>query len=91
MHIDSSLKAGYNIGKAASSSGPYFELSAIPLTVSNVSCWPNSARQARQFYERKKARTNPVVARKVLAHKMARACFHMLKKRKPFDVTRCFA
>jgi len=26
-----------------------------------------------------------------LAHKLARACFHMLKERKPFDVTRCFA
>jgi transposase len=47
--------------------------------------------QARRFYERKKARTNPVVARKALAHKLARACFHILKEQKPFDVTRCFA
>ncbi len=47
--------------------------------------------EARQFYERKKARTNPIIARKALAHKLARACFHMLKERKPFDVTRCFA
>ena len=47
--------------------------------------------EAKQFYERKKARTNTVVARKALAHKLARACFHMLKERKPFDVTRCFA
>ncbi|MEZ2355041.1 transposase [Caballeronia sp. RCC_10] len=46
---------------------------------------------ARRFYERKKAKTNPVVARKALAHKLARACFHMLKERKPFDMTRCFA
>ncbi|WP_233860175.1 IS110 family transposase [Paraburkholderia sp. HD33-4] len=45
---------------------------------------------ARRFYERKKARTNPVVARKALAHKLARACFHILKEHKPFDVTRCF-
>ncbi|CAE6857304.1 IS110 family transposase [Paraburkholderia aspalathi] len=47
--------------------------------------------QARRFYERKKARTNPVVARKALAHKLARACFHILKEQKPFDVRRCFA
>ncbi|GAB6849203.1 transposase [Paraburkholderia kururiensis] len=47
--------------------------------------------EARQFYERKKARTNSVIARKALAHKLARACFHMLKERKPCDVTRCFA
>ncbi|MNO05125.1 hypothetical protein D3C81_2263850 [compost metagenome] len=47
--------------------------------------------EAKRFYERKKARTNPIVARKALAHKLARACFHILKERKPFDVTRCFA
>ncbi|MDH6148220.1 MULTISPECIES: IS110 family transposase [Paraburkholderia] len=46
--------------------------------------------EARRFYERKKARTNPIVARKALAHKLARACFHILKENKPFDVTRCF-
>ncbi|MEX3816233.1 transposase, partial [Paraburkholderia sp. BR13439] len=46
--------------------------------------------EARRFYERKKARTNPIVARKALAHKLARACFHILKEHKPFDVTRCF-
>lgn len=47
--------------------------------------------EARRFYERKKARTNTTVARKALAHKLARACFHILKERQPFDVTRCFA
>lgn len=47
--------------------------------------------EARRFYERKKARTNTVVAVKALAHKLARACFHILKERKPFDATRCFA
>ena len=46
--------------------------------------------EAKRFYERKKARTNPIVARKALAHKLARACFHILKEHKPFDVTRCF-
>ena len=47
--------------------------------------------EAKRFYERKKARTNNVVAIKALAHKLARACFHILKERKAFDVTRCFA
>ena len=47
--------------------------------------------EAKRFYERKKARANSVVAIKALAHKLARACFHILKERKPFDVTRCFA
>lgn len=47
--------------------------------------------QAKRFYERKKAKTNTAVALKALAHKLARACYHMLKENKPFDVTRCFA
>lgn len=47
--------------------------------------------EAKRFYERKKAHTNNIVATKALAHKLARACYHMLKERKPFDVKRCFA
>lgn len=47
--------------------------------------------EAKRFYERKKAKTNNAVAIKALAHKLARACFHILNERKPFDVTRCFA
>ncbi len=47
--------------------------------------------EARRFYERKKARTNGIVATKALAHKLARACYHMLTEQKPFDVKRCFA
>jgi transposase len=47
--------------------------------------------EAKRFYERKKAKTNKIVATKALAHKLARACYHILKEGKPFDVTRCFA
>ena len=47
--------------------------------------------EAKQFYDTKKAKTNNVVAIKALAHKLARACYHMLKEGRPFDVTRCFA
>lgn len=46
--------------------------------------------QARRFYERKRARTNSVVATKALAHKLARACYHMLKSAELFDLKRCF-
>lgn len=45
---------------------------------------------AQRFYERKKARTNNVVATKALARKLVRACYHILKEGKPFDVARCF-
>jgi transposase len=47
--------------------------------------------QAKRFYERKKAKTNTMVATKALAHKLARACFHVLQERRPFEVERCFA
>lgn len=46
--------------------------------------------EAKRFWERKKARTNGVVATKALAHKLARACYHMLKTGEPFDMKRCF-
>jgi len=44
-----------------------------------------------RFYQRKKARTNGIVARKAVAHKLARACYHMIKDQVPFDETRAFA
>ena len=45
--------------------------------------------EANAFYEKKKARTNAVLATK--AHKLARASYHILKDKRAFDVKRCFA
>lgn len=47
--------------------------------------------EARRFFERKKAKTNTIVATKALAHKLARTSYHILKEKQPFEVTRCFA
>ena len=46
---------------------------------------------AKSFFDKKKAKTNSIVATKALAHKLARASYHMLKEGRPFDVKRCFA
>jgi transposase len=46
---------------------------------------------AKRFYDRKRARSNTALATKALAHKLARACYHMLKERTEFDEKRCFA
>ncbi|MDB5959945.1 MAG: family transposase [Massilia sp.] len=46
---------------------------------------------AKRFYDRKKARTNGAVATKAVAHKIARACYHMLKEQTVFDEKRCFS
>lgn len=45
---------------------------------------------AKKFYQRKKAKRNGIVAIKAVAHKLARACFHMLKTGELFAVERCF-
>ena len=50
-----------------------------------------SCEAARRFYQRKKAARNSTVAIKAVAHKLARACYHMLKTQQPFCVDRCFA
>ena len=47
--------------------------------------------KAKRFYQRKKARVNGVVAIKAVAHKLARACYHVLKDRVPFQAERAFA
>lgn len=47
--------------------------------------------EARRFFDKKKTKTNSVVATKALAHKLARASYHILKEKQPFDVKRCFA
>jgi transposase len=49
-----------------------------------------SCSQARRFYERKKRQRNAIVATKALAHKLARASFHILRTGRPFEVHRCF-
>jgi transposase len=44
----------------------------------------------RRYYQRKQARTKRIVALKAVAHKLARACYHMIKEDVVFDVTRAF-
>jgi len=45
----------------------------------------------KHYYQRKRAKTNGVVAIKTVAHKLARACYHMLREGSDFDVDRAFA
>lgn len=47
-------------------------------------------RAIRRFYDRKKARRKRVVALKTVAHKLGRACYHMIKEDVDFDVARAF-
>jgi transposase len=45
----------------------------------------------KRYYQRKRAKTNGVVAIKTVAHKLARACYYMLRDGTDFDVDRAFA
>ena len=47
--------------------------------------------QIKRYYQRKAARTNRIVAIKTVAHKLARACYYILRDQVSFDVSRAFA
>jgi transposase len=40
----------------------------------------------KRYYQRKAAKSHPIVATKTVAHKLARACYYMLRDQAPFDV-----
>lgn len=44
----------------------------------------------RRYYQRKQARTKRIVALKAVAHKLARACYHMIKEDVRFELGRAF-
>ena len=47
--------------------------------------------QIKRYYQRKCSRSNTVVAIKTVAHKLARACYYILRDQVPFDVNKAFA
>jgi transposase len=47
--------------------------------------------QIKRYYQRKRAKSNGVLAIKAVAHKLARACYYILRDGSEFDVNRAFA
>jgi transposase len=45
---------------------------------------------AKRFYERKAAQRNPILAMKALSHKMARACYYLMRDQVSFEPARLF-
>ena len=45
----------------------------------------------KSFYQKKKAKSHGVLAIKAVAHKLCRACYHIMKDQVPFDITKAFA
>ena len=46
--------------------------------------------QCRRFYDRKKQQTNPIIATKALACKLAKAAWHVMAEDVPYDAERVF-
>ena len=46
--------------------------------------------QIKRYYQRKRARSNGIVAIKTVAHKLARACYYILRDQVSFDVNKAF-
>jgi transposase len=44
----------------------------------------------KSFYQRKKSKTNGIVAIKAVAHKLCRACYYIMRDRVAFDLTKAF-
>ena len=47
--------------------------------------------KVKAFYQKKKSKTNGVIATKAVANKLARACYHILKDQVSFDVDKAFS
>jgi len=50
----------------------------------------NHYSQAKRFYQRKMAKWNMILARKALAHKLARASYYVMRDGVPFMPERLF-
>ena len=46
--------------------------------------------EIKRFYQQRQAKRHIFVAQKTVAHKLARACYHMLSKQEPFELHRAF-
>lgn len=46
--------------------------------------------KVQRYYQRKLAKVHTMVAKKTVAHKLARACYFVLRDGVDFDVTKCF-
>ncbi|MFQ5616933.1 MAG: IS110 family transposase [Anaerolineales bacterium] len=44
----------------------------------------------KRYYQRKRARTHQIVALKTVAHKLARACYYLLRDQVPFNAEKAF-
>ena len=74
---------GRNNGK---NGNPHLAWALVEVVHHAICCCP----KARQFYNRKKSKRNGALATKALAAKWSKAAYYIMKRQKPFDLTRVF-
>ena len=81
--ISNGKKKGTNNGKNGNKylSWAYIEAAHFAIRFSPI---------IKRYYQRKMQKTSAVVAIKTVAHKLARACYYILRDDVPFDEARCF-
>lgn len=74
-------------GKGNTKSGNRYLAWAFVEAAHLAAIWEPSV---KRFYQRKQNRSHVMVAKKAVANKLARACYHMLMNQTPFDAQRAF-
>jgi transposase len=81
------LSNGKKKGKGNTKNGNKY-LSWAYVEAANFAIRYNS--RIKRFYQRKRAKTNGIVALKAVAHKLARACYYIMRDQTPFQVEKAF-
>jgi transposase len=81
------ISNGKRKGKGNAKNGnPYLEWASREAAQFAIRLSP----KVQRFYQRKAAKSHVMVARKSVAHKLARACFYVMRDLVPFEVERAF-
>jgi transposase len=81
------ISNGKRKGKGNTKNGnPYLEWAYMEAAQFAIRFSP----KIQRFYQRKASKNHMMVARKSVAHKLARACFYVMRDLAPFDVDRAF-
>ena len=79
---------GKSKGKGNRKNGNKY-LSWAYVEAANLALWNYD--YVKRYHQRKTAKTNNVVAIKAIAHKLARACYYIIRDQKEFDPLKAFA
>jgi transposase len=81
--ISNGKRKGQGNGK---NGNPYLDWASMEAAQFAIRCSPT----VQRFYQRKQAKSHLMIARKAVAHKLARACYYMMRDLVPFEVHKAF-